>query len=139
MEGKAFQSSTIISGVGILHSINVNGNMNIRSIRKTEIKQAARIVGQNYSKSFEKSAYKEIQAAFQSYVIQPHYLVAEEKGEVVGSTLVQKVIEIIKRKDAKMILLVTDKPRFYAKRFKFKTLAEFDCDPYQLMALRLKK
>ncbi len=144
--------------------------MIIRPIRKNEVKRASQIVGQNYSKQYEKNSFKEIGATFQKYVIQPKYLVAELDGEVVGlagytlswmdyatytifwvnvapqyqrkgigSALVKKVLGIIKKKDAKMILLVTDKPKFYAKRFKFKTLAKFECDPYELMALRLKK
>lgn len=144
--------------------------MIIRPLRKTEVKKAAHIVGMNYSEQYEKNATNEISAMFQKYVIQPQYVVAELKGEIIGlagytlswmdyamytifwvnvspehqgkgigSALVKKVIDIIKKKDAKMILLVTDKPRFYAKRFKFKTFAKFECDPYQLMALQLKK
>lgn len=67
----------------------------------------------------------------------------EYQGEGVGTALVKNVIERIrKKKDAKIILLTTDKPDFYAKKFCFKTLNKFNCgeeeeEEYELMFLSL--
>jgi len=58
--------------------------MKIRAIRKSEITQASKIVGLNYSKKYEKSSYREIKAMFDNKVIPPKYLVAEEKGKIIG-------------------------------------------------------
>lgn len=61
------------------------------------------------------------------------------QGQGIGSALVNKVISIIKRKRPKMILLVTDNPKFYANKFNFKLLSKCKNDTYTLMALRLSK
>jgi predicted N-acetyltransferase YhbS len=60
------------------------------------------------------------------------------QGKGIGSALVQKIIGIIKKKNAKLILLSTSKPEFYSKKFKFKTLSKFKSDKYDLMSLKLK-
>jgi hypothetical protein len=53
--------------------------------------------------------------------------------------LVEKIIKTIEKKKANMILLTTSKPKFYSKRFNFKTLSKFNENQYDLMFLRLKK
>ena len=58
--------------------------MKIRSIKKSEVATASKLVGLNYSKNYEKSSKKEIGATFTNSVIPPKYLVAEEKGKVIG-------------------------------------------------------
>lgn len=58
--------------------------MEIRPIKKNQVAQASKIVGKNYSKLFERKSRREINAAFTNKVNGPKYLVAEEKGKVVG-------------------------------------------------------
>lgn len=144
--------------------------MKIRTIKPGDIEKASKIVGQNYSKKFERMSFMEMEAMFKNYVVRPQYVVAEEKGEIVGlagyiqswmdyniynifwvnvspahqgngigSALVKKIIDIIKKKDAEMIMLTTSKPKFYSEKFKFKTLSKFKSDKYDLMSLKLKK
>ncbi len=107
---------------------------------------------------------------FRNVITRPNYIVAEEKGEVlgfggyiqswmdynvyhifwvnvrpdkqrkgIGTAIVKKLIEIINNKKAFMILLTTSKPKFYAKKFKFKTLVKFKNNKYNLMGLILRK
>jgi len=59
-------------------------------------------------------------------------------GQGIGTALVQRIINIIKKKKARMILLTASKPEFYSKKFKFEILSEFKSDKYALMALKLK-
>ncbi len=144
--------------------------MKIRPIKQKEIKFASKIVGKNYSKEYEKIASKEIGEMFRNVITRPNYIVAEEKGEVlgfggyiqswmdynvyhifwvnvrpdkqrkgIGTAIVKKLIEIINNKKAFMILLTTSKPKFYAKKFKFKTLVKFKNNKYNLMGLILRK
>jgi N-acetylglutamate synthase-like GNAT family acetyltransferase len=110
----------------------------------------------------------EMEAMFKNYTVKPQYVIAEDKGEIlgfagyiqswmdyniynifwvnvapayqrkgVGSALVEKIINTIKKKNASMILLTTSKPKFYSKKFKFKTLSKFNDDKYNLMSLKL--
>ena len=58
--------------------------MKIRFIKKREIGQASRIVGQNYSRAYERSSKKEMMAMFTQKTMPPKYIVAEEKGRIVG-------------------------------------------------------
>jgi len=39
------------------------------------------------------------------------------QGKGIGTALIEKIIKIIKRKKAKIILLTTSKPKFYSKKF----------------------
>lgn len=144
--------------------------MKLRPLQPRDLKKASKIVGQNYSKKFEKASFKEMEAMFKNYVAKPHYIVAEDKDEIIGLAgymqswidynvydifwvnvtpshqrkgigfaLVKRVIEIIKKKKASIILLTTSKPKFYAKKFKFKTLTKFKNNKYDLMSLKLGK
>lgn len=143
--------------------------MKIRTLKECDIEQASKIVGKNYSKKYEKMSFMEMEAMYKNYVIKPKYVVAEEKGEIIGfagyiqswmdyniynifwvnvapshqrkgigSALVEKIIGIIKRKNASMIILTTSKPKFYSKKFKFKTLDKFKDGKYDFMSLNLK-
>ena len=58
--------------------------MNIRLLEKKDIKSAAKIVGQNYSKKYEQSSTLELTDMFAKTSNNPVYYVAEEKGVVVG-------------------------------------------------------
>lgn len=143
--------------------------MKLRALKPSDIKKASKVVGENYSKKDEDLSYKEMEAMFKNYVLKPQYIIAEEKGEIVGlagyiqswmdynvynifwvnvspsrqregigSALIQKIIKTIKRKKAAMILLTTSKPKFYSKKFNFKTLSKFKNRKYDLMVLKLK-
>lgn len=59
-------------------------NMIIRKIKKCEINNAARIIGKNYSKIYEDKSKIEIDAMFKKEVFPTEYIVAEEKGKIVG-------------------------------------------------------
>lgn len=138
-------------------------------MRPNDIKAASKIIGQNYSKQFEKSSVKELEAMFKNHAVKPKYIVAEEKSKIIGlagfiqswldydiyeifwvnvspsfqgkgigTALIKKIIQIIKIKKPKTILLTTSKPELYAKKFNFKTLAKFKTDKHDLMFLRLK-
>ena len=61
------------------------------------------------------------------------------QGKGIGTALVQKVITIIKKKNADMILLTTSKPKYYSKKFGFKAVSTFHTGEYKLMALKLKE
>lgn len=61
-----------------------NTSMHIRPIKKSEVKFAAQIVGRNYSSQYEKSSSLEIMAMFTNSVIPPKYVVAEDKGKIIG-------------------------------------------------------
>jgi len=58
--------------------------MNIRILKPSDIKQASKIVGINYSKKDEKMSFMEMEAMFKNYAVKPQYLVAEEKNEIIG-------------------------------------------------------
>ena len=58
--------------------------MQIRPIKENEIKEASLIVGKNYSLAYAHSSAIEIKAMFENQVIPPKYLVAEEKGKIIG-------------------------------------------------------
>ncbi|MEI7562938.1 MAG: GNAT family N-acetyltransferase [bacterium] len=61
------------------------------------------------------------------------------QGKGIGTALIQKIISIVKRKKADMILLTTSKPKFYSQKFAFKTLSKFHEGKYDLMVLKLEK
>src|SRR5688572_9552891 len=58
--------------------------MKIRLLKKSDIKQASAIVGKNYSKKWEKVVASELLEMFGESVMRPNYIVAEEKGTVLG-------------------------------------------------------
>lgn len=58
--------------------------MKIRLLKKEEVKTAAKIVGVNYSKEYEKSSTLEIKDMFGKSAVKPVYYAAEEKGKIVG-------------------------------------------------------
>lgn len=58
--------------------------MKLRHLKKSDLRKASHIVGQNYSKKYEVMAFNEMRASFMDYPIKPAYIVAEEKGEIIG-------------------------------------------------------
>lgn len=58
--------------------------MLIRPMKKSEAGIASKIIGNNYSKSWELTSLKELNAMFNNKVIPPKYLVSEDKGKIVG-------------------------------------------------------
>jgi L-amino acid N-acyltransferase YncA len=84
------------------------------------------------------AGYKQSWMDYDIYNIFWVNVVKSHQNKGIGTALIQKTIDIIKKKKAKMILLTTDNPKFYSKRFKFKTLSKFKCDKHDLMALKLK-
>lgn len=58
--------------------------MKIRQLKKSEINSAAHIIGINYSKTYERLAQTEMSAMFGKGPILPKYVVAEEKGKLIG-------------------------------------------------------
>lgn len=58
--------------------------MKIRSMKKSEIAIASKIMAKNYTKKVGKYAVKLLQSMFKGHAYKPHYLVAEEKGEIKG-------------------------------------------------------
>ncbi|MEK6917322.1 MAG: GNAT family N-acetyltransferase [Nanoarchaeota archaeon] len=58
--------------------------MIIRKIKRTEIDEVSKIVGKNYKKIYEKLCKKELGSMFIDKVLPPEYLIAEEKGKIVG-------------------------------------------------------
>jgi N-acetylglutamate synthase-like GNAT family acetyltransferase len=145
--------------------------MKLRPIKQNEIKSAVKILVENYSRKFEKAGTDEIREMFRNGTMKPEYIVAEDKGEIIGvagyiqswmdyniynifwvnvlplhqgkgigTALIKKTIELIsKKKSATTILLTTDKPGFYSKRFGFKTVTEYEGThgKYKLMSLNL--
>ncbi len=143
-------------------------------MRKGDIRKASVIVGENWSKRYQRTSAVEMKAEFANKVYPPKYVVAEEGGEVVGlggyiqswmdyhvynifwiaveprqqgrgigTKIVRKIISDIKKKigesSAHMVLLTTDKPRFYSKKFGFRILASFGDMEHKLMGLKLNK
>lgn len=60
------------------------------------------------------------------------------QGNGVGTKIVKKLIQLIKRKNPVFILLSTDRPGFYT-RFGFKKLRYFKSNGYTVMGLTIKK
>jgi len=58
--------------------------MRIRLLRKKDISAAARIVTQNYSPHYGRIAKGELGAMFRNKVGGPSYVVAEERGKIIG-------------------------------------------------------
>jgi ribosomal protein S18 acetylase RimI-like enzyme len=58
--------------------------MKIRLLQKSDIDQAAAIVGRNYSKKYEKSSHLELSDMFDAGVIKPTYFVAEEDDKIIA-------------------------------------------------------
>jgi len=58
--------------------------MKIRVLKLCDIGPSSEIVGLNYSKKDERMSFREMEAMFKNYVIKPQYMVAEEKGEILG-------------------------------------------------------
>ncbi len=56
----------------------------IRLLKKTDIKEAAKIVGKNYNKKWQITSSLEIKSMFSNSAIKPVYYVAEEKGKIIG-------------------------------------------------------
>jgi predicted N-acetyltransferase YhbS len=129
--------------------------MKIRTLKPGDIKAAAKIVGQNYNKTYERLARRELVGMFKNMMLGPSYLVVEEKGQVIGlagyvndwidynvygifwvnvapshqkrgigRALIKKLITIISKTQARIIILTTQAPKFY-RQFGFKTLTTF--------------
>lgn len=58
--------------------------MKIRLLKKNEVKEAAMIVGKNYSKEYKRLATLELKEMFHKAYSTPTYFVAEDKGKIVG-------------------------------------------------------
>jgi N-acetylglutamate synthase-like GNAT family acetyltransferase len=58
--------------------------MKIRRIKRSEIDKVYQIVGKNYEKIYEKLCKKELESMFTSKVLPPEYIVAEDKGNILG-------------------------------------------------------
>jgi L-amino acid N-acyltransferase YncA len=58
--------------------------MKLRPIKPADIKNASKIVGQNYSRKYEKRSFTEMEAMFKNHAVKPRYIVAEEEGEILG-------------------------------------------------------
>jgi predicted N-acetyltransferase YhbS len=58
--------------------------MKIRPLKRSDIPLAAKIVKVNYSEKYEKKAFRELEATFKNLAVIPKYIVAEEKGEMLG-------------------------------------------------------
>ena len=148
--------------------------MKVRPLRKRDIRKASVIVGEDWSKKYQRTSAVEMGAEFVNRVDPPKYVVAEEKGEVVGlggyiqswmdyhvynifwiavkpkwqdkgigTAIVGKIISDIKKREgenkAHMVLLTTNKPGFYAKKFGFKILTSFGDREHKLMGLKFSR
>ncbi len=58
--------------------------MKIRPLREDDILHASKITGENYSLRYAKNSIREMRASFDNPVIAPKYVVAEDKGKIVG-------------------------------------------------------
>ena len=58
--------------------------MIVRRLKKKEINELSRIVGLNYSKKTGKTVRKEIGMSFKKHLFRPEYVVAEDKGKILG-------------------------------------------------------
>ena len=58
--------------------------MRILPVKEIDIETCSRIVGLNYSRKYQNSARKEIEAMFRNYVYKPQYLVAKEGNTIRG-------------------------------------------------------
>jgi ribosomal protein S18 acetylase RimI-like enzyme len=59
--------------------------MKLRLIREDEVVKASEIIARAFSnKTYKIKAQKEIEAMFLNHAVKPKYLVAEEKGEILG-------------------------------------------------------
>jgi predicted N-acetyltransferase YhbS len=141
--------------------------MKIRKIRDSEQKAAAKLVGLNYSKLYEKRALREIKEMFKSSAIKPTYIVAEQKNKIIGlagyieswmdwnvyhifwinvapghqgkgiGQALIKKIISIVRKKDVNLILLTSDIPNYYKKLGFKSLQKFRKKNY-LMSLKLK-
>ncbi|HLA22917.1 MAG TPA: GNAT family N-acetyltransferase [Candidatus Nanoarchaeia archaeon] len=58
--------------------------MKLRLLRKGDILSCSKIVGENYSKKYEKNSTKEMKEMFSKSLIKPRYIVAEKNYEILG-------------------------------------------------------
>lgn len=58
--------------------------MKIRNLKREDIPLLSEIASLNYSKKYGESSKKEIRASFENKTIPLKYIVAEEKGKILG-------------------------------------------------------
>ncbi len=58
--------------------------MKVRYLRKNEIDKAVKIIEENNSKKYSLLAKKHLLAMFENKMYKPKFMVAEEKGEILG-------------------------------------------------------
>lgn len=58
--------------------------MKIRLLRPEEVNEASKIIGQNYTKEFQRSGKKELRSMFSNAAIRPKYFVLIDKGKIIG-------------------------------------------------------
>jgi N-acetylglutamate synthase-like GNAT family acetyltransferase len=67
-----------------MHPDSILFAMRIRTLKKSDIPEAVSIILENHEREYGPAARRELEEAFSKSAIRPRYVVAEDKGRVVG-------------------------------------------------------
>ena len=95
------------------------------------------IVAEDNGKIVGLGGYTQSWMDYHVYTIFWVNVLPQEQRKGIGHALVKKIIENIKKENAKLILLSTDKPEYYSRNFKFKKMIKVKNSKYVLMSLDL--
>lgn len=141
--------------------------MKLRALKKKDFPVVFDIIDEHYSADLADVALRDLTAMFTGRGVKPHYIIAEEKGEIVGfggyceswadtavcemlwmnvredfqgqgvGTAIAKKLIASIKKKYACVLITTTVPQFY-KRLGFKKLHQIPKSAYLVMILDLK-